>query len=344
MTGSLGWAIVGCGWAAGDVCRAIDEVDGGRVVAVHDRVEDRARAFADRHRATQHVSLEDVVADDAVDVVYVALPHHLLAATAERALAADKHVLVEKPMALETGAIDSLRRLAAERGRVIAPVFELRAKPVYREARRLTAAGAIGRIDQIRIRTIIDKPMDYWSAGSWRAGQREAGGGVVLMNAIHQLDLVRYITGLDVASVAAETATLTADVEVEDAAAAVLRYENGAIGGLVAAAHSPGAECEERIEIDGSHGRIDLPDQSAAGSDRLRVFLRRRWERLEAGRWIDVDAGRADAYVDYVAGFAGAVRGERDLPATAGDAAAALATVAALYESAATGRRVAVGG
>lgn len=343
MTRSLGWAIVGCGWAAGDVCRAIEEVDGGRVVAVHDRIEDRARAFADRHRARQHVSLEDVLDDAAVDVVYVALPHHLLATTTERALAADKHVLVEKPMAFDTAAIASLQRLADERRRVLAPVFELRAKPAYREARRLAAAGAFGRIDQIRIRTIIDKPMRYWSAGRWRARQREAGGGVVLMNAIHQLDLVRYITGLDVASVAAETATLTADVEVEDAAAAVLRYENGAIGGLVAAAHSPGAEGEERIEIDGSHGRIDLPHPSAADGDRLRIFLRREWEHLEAGRWIDVDAGRADAYVGYVQEFVGALGGACDPPATAGDAAAALATVAALYEAAAAGRRVTVG-
>lgn len=343
MTGGLGWGVVGCGWAAGDMCRAIDGGGAGRVVAVYDHVEGRARAFADRHRATQHASLSDVLADAAVDVVYVALPHHLLAATAERALAADKHVLVEKPMALDTEAVASLRGLADERERVLAPVFELRAKPAYREARRL-AAGALGRIDQIRIRTIIDKPMDYWSAGSWRAQQREAGGGVVLMNSIHQLDLVRYITGLDVASVAAETATRTADVEVEDAAAAVLRYENGAIGGLVAAAHSPGAGGEERIEIDGSHGRIDLPHPSAVDGDRLRVFLRREWMDLEAGRWIDVDCGRADAYVDYVRGFVGAVQGECDLPATADDAAAALATVAALYESAAAGRRVAVGG
>jgi predicted dehydrogenase len=324
------------------MCRAIAELDAARVAAVFDQADDRADAFAGRYDATRHRSLDEILADAAVDVVYVALPHHLLAPTAERALEAGKHVLVEKPMALDAEAISSLERAAAQAKRVLAPVFELRAKTVFREARRLVRGGAIGHVDQVRIQTIIDKPGEYWSSAGWRARRADAGGGVVLMNAIHQLDLVRSITGIDVASVYCETATLTAEVEVEDAAAAVLRFENGAIGSVVAAAHSPGAEREERIQIDGSLGRIDLPHPSGGGEDVLRLYLRRPWDPFDAERWIDVDAGRGNAYVDYLLAFVAAIRGEGELPATADDAAAAVATVTAMYEASAAGTRVAV--
>lgn len=338
---AVGWGIVGCGWAAGDMSRAIAALDGSRVVAVFDRDDERARDVAKRYGATAHASLEALLADD-VAVVYVALPHHLLAPTAEQALRAGKHVLVEKPLALDAAAIASLGRLAEEQGRVLAPVFELRAKRVFREARRLVAGGAIGRIDQVRIRTVIDKPSAYWAASPWRATHAEAGGGVVLMNTIHQLDLVLFMTGLEVSSVSAEVDTRTAEVEVEDSAAAALRFTNGAIGSLVAAAHSPGAVEEEWIELDGSHGRIDLPHPSGAAADRLCIFLRRPWEGVDAGRRVRVDAGEADAYVDYVSEFVAAVRGEGEPPASADDAAAAVATLNALYASAAEGRRVSV--
>src|SRR5581483_12476072 len=98
------------------------------------------------HGAAVSGSLDELLADPRVAVVYVALPHHLLGPTAERALAAGKHALVEKPLALDPAAVAALQRLAAEQGRTIAPVFELRASGVFREARRIVAGGAIGEV------------------------------------------------------------------------------------------------------------------------------------------------------------------------------------------------------
>jgi len=201
----------------------------------------------------------------------------------------------------------------------------------------------------VRIRTLIDKPDAYWQSGpqglvndAWRARHAEAGGGVILMNSIHQLDLVRYITGLVFVSAIADVATLYADVEVEDSAAAVLRLSNGAMGSVVAAAHSPGATSEERIEIDGSLGRIDLPDPSSREAGRLRIFLRRGWRDVEAGQWVDADGEEGDPYAEFLRGFVDAVAGRAEAPACADDAAAAVATVLAIYDAAETARPVVI--
>jgi predicted dehydrogenase len=326
------------------MCRAVDLLPAMHVAAVHDRLDERAAALSSTFGGTIHSSVDALVADPAVHVVYVGLPHHLLAPAAATALAAGKHTVVEKPMALDVEAIRSLERAALAHGVVLVPVFELRTTGLLREARRLVAGGALGRVQEVRIRTVIDKPESYWQSGptglvadGWRARRAEAGGGVVLMNSIHQLDAVRFMTGLSFVSAMAATATVHAAVDVEDSAAVVLRLSNDGLASLVASAHSHGAVHEERIELDGAEGRLDLPDPSAPAPLRLRLFLRRPWRDLATGEWIELEVEETDAYAELVGGVVDSIRAGSNPPASADDAAAALATVAAIYESAETG-------
>ena len=331
------------------MCRAIKQLTATHVAAVHDSLDERANALASAYGGKIHPSPEALVADPAVDVVYVGLPHHLLAPAAHAALRAGKHAMVEKPMGLDIDQIRWLEDTASANDRVLVPVFELRTSGPVREARRLLRDGALGPVQVVRIRTVIDKPDSYWQSGprglvanSWRAQRAEAGGGVVLMNSIHQLDVVRFLTDLSFVSAMALTATLHADVEVEDTAAAVLRLSNGGIANLVAAAHSAGAVAEERIEFDGAAGRLDLPDASGDGRASLRLYLRRPWRQLPAGEWLQLDVDRAEGYHALLNGVATAIHHGSRPPASANDAAAALATVLAIYESAETAREALV--
>jgi predicted dehydrogenase len=332
-----------------DICRAVEQLPEAHVAAVHDRVDERARHVVSTYGGTSHPFLDALLDDPAVDVVYVGLPHHLLAPVAAAALSAGKHALVEKPMGLDVEEIRSLGRLAAAAGLTLAPVFELRTTGLFREARRLVQAGAIGPVRTVRIRTVIDKPDAYWLSGphglvvdSWRSRRAEAGGGVVLMNSVHQLDAVRFVTGLSFVRAQAAIATMHADVEVEDTAAAVLQLSNGAIASLAAAAHSPGAVDDERIELDGAEGRLDLPDATGDGQPGLRLFLRRRCAELPARKWVELDVDESDAFHELLRRFVQAVAEGGEPPASAADAAAALATVLAIYESAETGRQAEV--
>jgi predicted dehydrogenase len=341
----LGIGIVGCGGAALSVCRAMDTIPEVRLAATYDRAEANARDLAAPRGGTVHAFLDSLLADPAVDIVYIALPHDQLAGVTERALRAGRHVLVEKPMALDDEQARRLGRLAEEQALRLGVFFPLREASTVMLARRLIAGGAIGEIRAVRVWTIIDKPPSYWQAGSsgravdgWRARRDQAGGGVVLMNSVHQIDVIRYVTGLSFARVMAEAATLSADVEVEDTAGAVVRLSNGAILSLAANAHSPGAQDEERIEIDGAFGRLDLPDPFASAP--VRLFLRRSWEDHPAETWIDLAPPVRDGYAETLRAFAQAVRTGAAPEAGAADAAAALAVVLAAYESARTGRAV----
>ncbi|GAA0993767.1 Gfo/Idh/MocA family oxidoreductase [Acrocarpospora macrocephala] len=339
----LGVGVAGCGGAAVDLCHAIDELPGGRLAGAFDLVEHLAASLALPRGAAVHGSLASLLADPAVDIVYVAVPHHLLAPITRQALQANRHVLVEKPMALDLAELRALERAAAERDRRLGVVFPMRMTGPVRAARDLIAAGAIGQVRAVRIRTVIDKPDSYWESGpsgrvadGWRSRRAKAGGGVVLMNVLHQLDALRYLTGLEVIRASAEIATLTAKVEVEDNAGAVLKLSGGALATLAASAHSPGARAEERIEIDGSQGRIDLPDPYQGGQ--ARVYLRQPWGDLSAGRWNTVDSPVLGGYVEVLRGFLQAVQAGLAPPIGPRDAAAALATVLAIYQSAETGQ------
>jgi predicted dehydrogenase len=191
------------------------------------------------------------------------------------------------------------------------------------------------------MRTLIDKPFGYWRTGyserapsTWRARRAEAGGGVVLMNPVHQLDALRAVTGLELADVAGFVGTLVADpaeVEVEDTAVAVFRMSNGALGSLVAGAHVAGMAEGETIEIDGTMGSLRMPDLYGTGA--CSVYLRRPWRDIPAGIWTAQPAAARDAFRSTVDGFADAVREHRDAPVGAADAAAALAFVLRLYGS-----------
>ena len=355
MTSSVNavrFGIVGCGGAAVDVARAIDAVAGATVIAVHDRDPARAQAIGGPRGATVHRTLRGLLADTTVDAVYVALPHDRLAATAVEALRAGHHVLVEKPVATRLASIATVRAASVASDRRVGVVFELRHVPTVVEATRLVRAGSIGRVRSIRIRTLIDKPASYWSSGptgtvldAWRASLRRSGGGVVLMNAIHQLDLVRVITGFDARRVAALATAGVDGVEVEDTAAAVIDYGEGVAGSLAAAAHAPGYRDAETIEIDGDDGAIRLGDPYET-SPTIESFVRRRPDDPEpdeiVGRWVRSTPPAVDPWVVTVAAFVDAIRDGREPEPGIDDAEIALATVLAIYRSARTGRFVPV--
>ncbi len=324
----IGLGVVGCGWAAGEIARVTTRLPALRIVAACDADPDRAKAYVEKTHARLAPDIDTLLADPDVSTVYVGLPHYLLSSTVERALPAGKHVLAEKPLSLDADDARRLGRLAASKGLKLAVFFELRRSGTASVAKRIVGDGEIGEPRLIRLRTLIDKRADYWGppgAPNWRASREQAGGGVLLMNTIHQLDTLRYITGLDYVSAQGEIATFRAAADVEDAGAATLRLVNGAILSIVASAHGPGANHDETIEIDGTLGRLDLPDPF--GIAPLRLY------RTESKVWNDIAVERPDSHLLMLESFVDAIVNDGPVPAGPDDAAAAIGAVNAIYRS-----------
>jgi predicted dehydrogenase len=329
MSAPIGLGMIGCGWAAGEIVRASTSLPALRIATVFDPVEERAASLASKASARVAQTIEAVLADPDVSTIYVGVPHSLLAPIVEQALRAGKHVLAEKPLALDPHDALRLGRMAEDSHLKLAVFFELRCAGSVGAAKRVLDSSEIGEPRFIRIKTTIDKRADYWGppdALNWRARRQIAGGGVLLMNTIHQLDTLRYITGLDYVSASGEIATFRAAADVEDAGAATLRLSNGAILSIVASAHSPGANYEETIEIDGTLGRLELPDPF--GIAPLRLY------RSEARVWNDIAVERPDSHLLMLESFVDAIVNDQPVPASAADAAAAIGAVNAIYRAA----------
>jgi predicted dehydrogenase len=337
------FGILGCGTASIPVCEAISVSPFTKLEAVYDVNQDLANDISQRFQVRVMESLDELLRDSTVAAVYVAVPHHLLAPLTQQILEAGKHAFTEKPLGISLDEVDGLIQLAHERQLGLGVFYEMRYAPAHAIARELIQAGAIGNIIGIQIQTLIDKPLAYWQSGyagrsvnPWRGIKAQAGGGVVLMNTSHLLDALFYITGLNVTSVSAEIGTLASSVEVEDMASAALRFDNGAIGSLIAGAHISGAHREEGCSIYGTQGQIRLPDPY--GSDPLRIYLSRRYDQFSPGQWHFISLEPVPVYQRAIEEYVKALQSGGCVPIDAHAARQVLAVVLAIYQSAAEKR------
>jgi len=346
-TSPVRFGIVGCGSASVPVCEAIVASSLAELASVYDINTDLAQDLSQRFQVPAKETFNELVTDPKVDAVYVAVPHYLLAPLTMQALEAGKHTFTEKPLATSIQQVDMLISLAAAQKLALGVFYEMRYAPAHALARELIRAGAIGDIIGIQIQTLIDKPLTYWQSGytarsvnPWRGIKAQAGGGVVLMNTSHLLDALAYITGLMVTSVSAEIGTLVSNVEVEDTATATLRFNNGAIGSLIAGAHINGAHNEEYCSLYGTEGQLRLPDPY--GHDPLRIYLKRPWGDFAAEQWHSIPMESVPVYQRAIEDFVQAVQSNECAPIGAKAARQVLAVVLGMYQSAAEKRTISI--
>lgn len=344
---ALRFGIVGCGSATIPVCEAITASPLTQLVAVYDVNQSLAKDINQRFQVPMMETFEELLSNPNVEVVYVAVPHHLLAPLTKQVLEAGKHALTEKPLAISLEEVDQLIHLAAAHHLALGVFYEMRYAPAHARARELIQAGAIGKIIGIQIQTLIDKPLSYWQSGygsrslnPWRAVKAQAGGGVVLMNTSHQLDALFYVTSLAVTSVSAMIGTQVANVEVEDTASAILQFNNGAIGSLMAGAHIMGAHDEECSFLYGTEGQIRLPDPYGAGP--LQIYLKQPMAEFTSEQWHSIHMEPVPVYLRTIEDFAEAVRSNQCAPIDAKAARQVLSVVLAIYQSAAEKRTITI--
>ena len=251
-------AVVGIGNIGTAHARAIahGEVPGMRLYAVCDINPERLAHAAELFpEAKQYDHIEALLADERVDAVIVATPHPLHSELAGMVLESGRHVLVEKPIAVRRSQAEMLCRKADKAGRVFAIMLNQRTDPIFRRAREIIRSGALGSLKRsIWIITNWYRTQHYYDSGSWRATWPGEGGGVLLNQAPHNLDLWQWIVGMPTHIRGFCEVAKYHRIEVEDEATLMTRYAGGATGLFITTTGEyPGTN---RLEIAGDLGKI----------------------------------------------------------------------------------------
>lgn len=359
----LAFALIGCGSIAPTHAKALVSLPGdARLTHCCDSNPAQAAAFATQF-GLKTASFEEILANPAIDVVSFCTPSGLHASLGVRALAAGKHVVIEKPMEITSAACEPL--LAAQRasGRKLAIISQHRFDPASQQVRGVIERGELGKLVLAEARVPWFRSQEYYDSGDWRGTWALDGGGCLMNQGIHTVDLLLWLAG-PVKTVYAQMRTAAHErIEVEDVVTATLTFSNGAIGNLMATTSAyPGSAVY--IGLHGTQGSAILEGDElqllaikgretvhgkAATAHALQVATGGTKSATAhasaipeapaaAGSWSWGDAHRAQ-FADFVR----AVR-ENGNPLVDGVAGrAAVALINAVYESARTGRVVTLG-
>ena len=246
-------AILGTGKIAHTHARALCEIETAQLVTVCGRSEEKTRAFAETYGARAHTSPEAMLANPDIDAVMVCTPHPLHAAHSILAAQSRRHVLVEKPMALSVADCDQMIGTARDCGVKLGVISQRRLYEPTLRVKRALDEGKLGSPILGMCVVLGWRGPEYYAMDPWRGTLSGEGGGVLVTQASHQLDLFQWFMG-QVEEVFAYTGNLNHPyIEVEDTAIAVVRFSGGALGVIVASnSQNPGLYA--RIHIHGKNG------------------------------------------------------------------------------------------
>jgi len=345
---TVGFGIVGCGVISKWHAMAVADLPGATLVGVTDAQPERAEQAAARFGTECVPDLDSLLARDDLDVVCVCTPSGLHAEVGVQAARAGKHVIVEKPIDVSLEAADRLITACREAGVRLGVIFQHRFDDGVQALRDLIDSGRLGRLLLGAAATKWYRTQEYYDSGAWRGSWELDGGGCLMNQGVHYVDLLQWMMG-PVERVVAQMGTLDHDIEVEDAAMAMLTFAGGAMGTLEGSTVTfPGLP--ERLEVSGTGGSVVIDD----GEISLRELKDERGETGAYGAKRDVrpvhsprPSGAADpaairheGHRRQFADFLEALRTGRDPLVTGEEGRKSLEIILAVYESARTGRPV----
>jgi UDP-N-acetyl-2-amino-2-deoxyglucuronate dehydrogenase len=355
----VGFGILGAGGAAGVHGAAVSRIPNARLVAVagSTAASPRAAALAAAYDARHAKDFDDLLRDDAVDAVILATPHPLHRAAAEAAADAGRHVVVEKPMALTAEDCTAMIAAADRAGVVLSVVSQRRWYPAVQRVKSAIEAGRIGAPALASIEVLGWRGPEYYAMDAWRGTQAGEGGGVLVNQAVHLLDLACWFLGPAIEVDGWIANVNHPEIDVEDSAAAIVRFTRGALATvLVSNAQRPGLYA--RIHVHGSSGasvgvETDRGSSFVAGISAPTEPRNDLWTvpgeeaapeawalaDHEAGRGVD---GASHHHERQLRDVVDAIRGRRPPAVTGEDGRTTVALMAAIAEASVTGGRIRV--
>lgn len=325
--------IVGCGTIAGIHAQAIQEAQNLELISVFSRTEKNACTMGERYNVRWHTDWHAFITDPELDAVSICTPSGNHLDYGEMAAHSGKHVIVEKPIEVTLERAKRLIRICEENKVALAVIYQSRFIPEIKELKRKLDEQVIGKLCMGDAYIKWFRGQDYYDSGAWRGTLALDGGGVLINQAIHTIDLLQWFMG-DVESIYGITGTLTHKrLEGEDNAVAVVKYKSGALG-VIEGSTSIQPALPRSIGIHGKNGTITLN-----GDD---VKIIKADEKEPEKQEINSTASGASS---PLAGFsidphrfqfeaiADAIKEGREPPVSGKESLKSLAIVLAIYES-----------
>jgi UDP-N-acetyl-2-amino-2-deoxyglucuronate dehydrogenase len=345
MAEKFRFGIIGAGVISSYHAKAIQEHPDGEIVAVVDVVKANADRFVAEHGGEAMTDLGAMLRRPDIEAICVCSPTYLHAEHAVAAMAAGKHVIVEKSMAINLRDATRMIATARENNVKLAVIFQKRTEEAPQRIKRAIADGVFGRM------VFGDASIKYWrnqayyDSADWRGTWDKEGGGASMTQGTHGIDLLLFMMG-DVEKINAWMDTVAhVRIEVEDVALALLKYKNGAYGRLqTATATNPGQG--NVFEFNGTKGTAVLVEDtitSWAVSDSKEVVARETIAGVEGRASTAASSATVfpvEGHIKQIANFIAAVRGQEELICDGVEGRRSLHLILALYESARRGEEV----
>lgn len=344
---TVGYGIIGCGNIGPIHAEAIALVKGAKLVAVSDVVEKSAKALADKYGAAAYADYREMIARKDVDAVCLCVPSGLRGDIAPTCALAGKHILAEKPLEITTKRIDKLVAAVDKAGVLLGCIFQSRFADGTLLVQKAIDGGRFGKLILGDAYIKWFRSQEYYSSSSWRGTWKFDGGGALMNQSIHQIDLLLSFFG-PVKSVQAQTRTVGHEgLEVEDLACAMVEFTSGALGIIEGStAIWPGHSA--RVEVHGTEGSVVMEDGE------IRSWQFKKEKKSDApilaalGKAAALGSGAADplsqlkceGHRRQIEDFTKAIRTGRPPYVDGREGRRAVELIEAIYKSASTGKAV----
>lgn len=324
------FGIVGCGMIASIHADAIKKIDNAVLYAVADNNKESAKAFAQKENVIAYESFEKMLNDKEIDVVCICTPSCFHAQNAIDAMKKGKHVVVEKPMAFNKADAKRVLSVSKKTGKMVTVVSQLRFTEDVKKLKSFVEQGAFGKITLCSLNMKYYRSKEYYASSPWKGKKKFDGGGALMNQGIHGIDLMQYIMG-GVKEVKGKIRTLCHKIEVEDTAVAIVEFNCGALG-VVQASSCAYPGFERRIEIHGETGYAVLKEGTIEKLmiDKKEVPLNN--EYVASGSASDPTAMDSDLHAEQIKNLIGAISGKEKLLVDCVEGAKAVEIIEKIYK------------
>ncbi|MGB3102492.1 MAG: Gfo/Idh/MocA family oxidoreductase [Psychrobacillus psychrotolerans] len=331
------FAIVGMGFIADKHIAAIQNAEGANLLAICDTNPERL--LIDDENVLKYTDLDKMLTENPqIDVVNICVPSGLHATLTKAVAKHKKHIVTEKPMALNSSDALEMMEIAKDAGVKLSIVHPNRYRPAIMEVRELMDAGKFGKISHANATVRWNRGQAYYDQAPWR-GTKQFDGGVLMNQAIHNLDLLLWFMG-PVKSVQGMVATRFRDIETEDVATALIEFESGALGVVEAATTVYPQNLEESLSIFGENASVKVSGKNAVFIDTWDVegYSSEEVEALKTK--IQNDPWGKKGHDCIIEDMVAAINEDRDPEVGGLDGYNPVRLIEAIIESSETGKRI----